>query len=83
MPSRSRAPWRAAGPRGGGAGHEHQRGQAVAVGDGAVPAAVGWARWGWQQGFDERPQGIGTSLSTRLVIDGILPYPAERSETMS
>jgi hypothetical protein len=50
------------GPGGGGAGHEHQRGQAVAVGDGAVPAAVGWAGWGWQQGFDERPQVVGDEL---------------------
>src|SRR5215217_5429540 len=33
-------------PGGGGAGHEHDRGEAVAIGDGAMPAAVGRTRWG-------------------------------------
>jgi Cupin domain len=32
------------------------------VGDGAVPAAVGWARWGWQQRFHEPPQVVGDEL---------------------
>jgi hypothetical protein len=43
-------------PRGGGAGQVHDRGEAVAVGDGTVPAAVRWAWWGRQQGRDQRPQ---------------------------
>jgi hypothetical protein len=53
---RQQVPW------GGGAGHEHDRGQAVAVGDGAAPAAVGWAGWRWQQWFDDRPQVVGGEL---------------------
>src|SRR5829696_1090382 len=43
-------------PRGRGAGHVHDRGQTRPVGDGAVPAAIGWARRGRQQGLDDRPQ---------------------------
>jgi hypothetical protein len=43
-------------PGGGGPGHVHDRGQAGPIRDGAVPAAVRWARRDRQQGLDDRPQ---------------------------
>jgi hypothetical protein len=56
--------WRAAAelpggqqpPGRGGTGHVHDRGEAVAVGDGTVPVAVRRAGRGWQQRFHQRPQ---------------------------
>jgi hypothetical protein len=49
-------------PRGGGAGHEHDRGEAVAVGDGAVSAAVWRARRDRRQGRHQPPQLVGYEL---------------------
>jgi hypothetical protein len=46
-------------PGGGSAGHVHDRSEAGPVGDGTAPAAIGRARWGWQQGRHQRPQLIG------------------------
>jgi hypothetical protein len=37
-------------------GHVHDRGEAVAIGDGAVSAAVGRAGWDRQQGRHQCPQ---------------------------
>jgi hypothetical protein len=46
-------------PWGGGARHIDDRGEAVAVGDGAVPAALGWPGREWQQRLDQPPQLVG------------------------
>ena len=56
--SRSQAPGRAAAATGGGAGHVDDRGQAVAVRNHTVPAAVGRPGRGWQQRLDDRPQPV-------------------------
>jgi hypothetical protein len=43
------------GPRGGGAGHEHERGDTVAVWDAAWDPAAGTGRRGWEQRLDALP----------------------------
>src|SRR5215218_4897610 len=43
-------------PGGRGSGHVHDRGEAVAIGDGTVPTTVRWSGWSWQQGFHQCSQ---------------------------
>jgi hypothetical protein len=67
-------------PGGGGAGHEHQGGDTVAVRDPTRhPAArTGW--WRWQQWLDPLPELIGEEPLTRLVMPQSIPRPARTTQ---
>jgi hypothetical protein len=51
----------------------HDRGEAVAIGDGAMPAAVWGPRRGWQQGRHQRPQLVRHQVVSQGRHGEILP----------
>jgi hypothetical protein len=64
-------------PRGGGAGHVDDRGEAVAVGDGPRPAAPAGRGGGGSNGSTIAQSSSGTSWSMRVVMarDHAVPHP--------
>jgi hypothetical protein len=68
--------------RGAGAGHVDDRGEAGAIGNGAVPAAVGRPGWWWQQRRHERPQLVRHEVvrEGRHAPDPARPTPRERND---
>jgi hypothetical protein len=79
--SHSQAHVRAAAARGGGAGHVDDRGEAAAIGNGAVPAAVGGRGGAGSKGATIAHSSSGTRSSMRMVMARDPARPIQRSET--
>jgi hypothetical protein len=83
LPHRSPAPEQAAAPRGRGAGHVDDRGEAHASRDGADPAAPPGTGRRWQERLDTAHSSLGASSPTTAVMARDHPIPPGRRETTS